>query len=91
MKGLIRRNDVLNEASSGIWDIPRSEIEGVLSQIEDVELEHFLEVEIQLTTERLKDKSNPCYDGVCVGSTEAAELKKKHIKFCKQLLSIIEK
>ena len=30
---LIRREDVLKEACCGIWDIPRSEIEGVLKHI----------------------------------------------------------
>lgn len=55
------------------------------------ELEHFLKFEIQQSAERQKEKANPCYDGVCVGSAEAAELRDKHIKFCEHLLSIIEK
>ena len=55
------------------------------------ELKHFLEVEIELTSERLKDKSNPAYDGVCVGAKEAEKLKENHIKFCQRLLAMINK
>lgn len=95
MDGLIRRSDVLNEACSGVWDIPKSEIEGVLSNIKDVdvlvELKHFLKFEIQQSTELQKESASPMFDCVCVGSTAAAELRKNHIRFCKHLLSIIEK
>ena len=52
-------------------------------------LKHYLECEIQITTERLKDKFNPMYDGVCVGSKEAKELQEKHIKFCQRLLGML--
>lgn len=37
MEGLIRRSDVLKEACSGVWDIPKSEIDGVLSEVKDVD------------------------------------------------------
>lgn len=55
------------------------------------ELKHFLEFEIQQSTEWQKEKANTVYDGVYVGRAEAEELIKKHIKFCERLLSIIEK
>ncbi len=54
------------------------------------EIEHFLEVEICQTEERLKE---PCYmfDGVKVSSEQAKELNKNHIRFCEGILKIIEK
>lgn len=55
------------------------------------ELRHFLEVEIEITSERLKDKSNPCYDGVAVGVKEAQKLREHHIRFCEHLLAMIDK
>lgn len=54
-------------------------------------LEHFIEFEIQQNTAWQMDKYNPCYDGVCVGATEAAELRRKHIEFCQRLLKILKK
>lgn len=52
-------------------------------------LKHYLEFETQRTTEWLKDKSSPMYDGVCVGNKEAKELQEKHIKFCQRLLEML--
>ena len=54
-------------------------------------VKHFLDAEIWITSERLADKMNPCYDGVCVGRVEAEKLKKNHIRFCKQVLSFMER
>ena len=54
-------------------------------------LKHFLEAEIEITSERLKDTSNQAYDGVFVGAEEAKKLKENHIRFCKQLLKMINK
>lgn len=55
------------------------------------ELKHFLEAEIEITSEWLKDEANPCYDGVCVGVEEARKLKEHHIRFCQRMLAMINK
>ena len=55
------------------------------------ELKHFLECEIDITSERLKDKSNPCFNGVVVGAKEAHRLKELHIKFCQHMLAMLNK
>ena len=54
------------------------------------EIEHFLEVEICQTEERLKE---PChmFDGVEVSAEQAQKLNKSHIRFCKGILRKKEK
>lgn len=53
------------------------------------ELRHFLEFEIEQTTEWLKDKSNPRFNGVAVGIKEAHRLKELHIRFCQHMLAMM--
>jgi hypothetical protein len=55
------------------------------------ELKNFLEVEIKITSERLKDELNPFFNGVPVGAKKAHRLKELHIKFCQQMLAMIDK
>ncbi len=54
------------------------------------EIEHFLEVEILLTEDRMKE-SYYMFDGVEVSEKQEKELNKSHIRFCKGILKIIEK
>lgn len=55
------------------------------------ELKHFLECEIEIETERLEDKYNPCFNGVAVGAKEAHRLRELHIKFCQHMLAMLNK
>jgi len=81
--------DVVREIDNWYEDNP--EYEKGIKALETVEeIEHFLEMEIWQTGERLKE---PCYmfDGVEVSTEQAQELNKSHIRFCKGILRIIEK
>ena len=51
------------------------------------EARHFLEKEIEITKDRLKDSSN-YYNGEYVGNKIATRLKEKHILFCNNVLSL---
>ena len=65
----------------------KEEKQGILDNVK-----HFLEVEIEITTQRLNSKDqNPFYNGVVVGYLKSVTLLSKHILFCQQLLKLIEK
>lgn len=55
------------------------------------ELKHFLETEIEQAEERMKEESNPTFNGLIVGHEFQIELNKGHIRFCKEVLKILEK
>ena len=49
----------------------------------------FLKSEIRICDKRLEEETNPYYDGVNIGFTNAQELNIKHIRFCKKLLEMM--
>lgn len=53
-------------------------------------LKHFIEAEIKQAEKRKTETSN-VYDGVFVGFSSYPHLQESHIRFCKHILSIIEK
>lgn len=56
------------------------------------EIEHFLKIEIELSTKRLNSgDDSPFFNGVVVGHLKAVSLTQKHILFCQHLLKLIEK
>ena len=55
------------------------------------EIEHFLNFEIMQTESWMREKYNDIFNGVLVGTSQAQELMRKHIVFCKQLLRIVNK
>ena len=80
------RLEAFEKASASGGLISRVDITG-----EDVEVKHFLEFEIMQTESRMREKYNNIFNGVLVGASEAKELQRKHISFCKHLLQIIDK
>lgn len=55
------------------------------------ELKHFLEMEIKQAEERMKEESNPTFNGLIVGREFQLELNKGHIRFCKEVLKMLGK
>lgn len=55
------------------------------------ELKHFLEMEIVQAEERMKEEFNHTFNGIVVGREFHLELNKGHIRFCKEVLKILEK
>lgn len=55
------------------------------------ELKHFLEMEIVQAEERMKEEFNLTFNGLVVGREFQLELNKGHIRFCKEVLKILEK
>ena len=55
------------------------------------EFKHFLEMEIKQSEERMKEESNPTFNGLIVGNEFQIELNKGHIRFCKEVLKMLEK
>ena len=93
----------LREAKEAAMDIHAVEIRQIMEHdhkggligreevfTENVELSHFLAFEIMQSESRMRDENNPFFNGVFVGKSEAQELQRKHISFCKQLLRMIE-
>ena len=58
---------------------------------DNIEIEHFLEFEIMQTESWMREKCSSVFNGVLVGDSQAHELMRKHISFCKHLLRIIRK
>lgn len=57
----------------------------------EYEAKHFIEMEIEQTKKWLKEECFDCFNGVQVRNKQAAELNKKHIKFCEHILEMLEK
>lgn len=55
------------------------------------ELKHFIEMEIEQAEERMKEESNPTFNGLIVGNEFQIELNKGHIRFCKEVLKMLGK
>lgn len=55
------------------------------------ELKHFLEMEIKQAEERMKEEFNPTFNGLIVGNEFQIELNKGHVRFCKEVLKMLEK
>lgn len=55
------------------------------------EIKHFFEMEIKQTEERMKEEFNPTFNGLVVGHEFQIELNKGHIRFCKEVLRMLEK
>lgn len=54
------------------------------------ELRHFFEVEIEQAKERMKEEYNPIFNGVEIGHEKQIELNEGHIRFCEQILKMLE-
>lgn len=55
------------------------------------ELKHFLEMEIVQAEERMKEEFNPTFNRLVVRREFQIGLNKGHIRFCKEVLKILEK
>lgn len=88
-EALIKKIFPYGMPDDGNYPINAKAVRRAIEEAPESNLRHWLESEIRITTERLQDKSNPMYDGVCVGNDEAKELQKRHIKFCERLLKMI--
>lgn len=55
------------------------------------ELKHFFKREIEEAEERMKEEFKPTFNGVLVGYEFQTELNKGHIRFCKEVLRMLEK
>lgn len=55
------------------------------------EMKHFFEMEIVQAEERMKEELNPTFNGLVVGREFQLELNKGHIRFCKEVLRMLEK
>ena len=88
-EALIKKIFPYGMPDNGNYSINAKAVREAIEKAPDCDLKHWLECEIQITAQRLDDKTNPMYDGVYVGSKEAKELQEKHIKFCEHILKMI--
>lgn len=61
------------------------------NQYKTKEIKHFFEMEIEQAEERMKEEFNPTFNGLLVGHEFQIELSKGHIRFCKEVLRMLEK
>lgn len=79
--------DVVREIDNWYEDNP--EYIKAIKALETVEkIQHFLEMEIEITEERMKEPTY-VFDGIKVSAEQEQELQKSHIRFCKDMLRVI--
>ena len=93
MMNAISARDILLHPQSGDDSDIKEATECAINALEKISgIEHFLKVEIELSTKRLNSgDDSPFFNGVVVGHKKAVRLMKLHILFCQHLLKLIEK